>query len=60
MRQDQRTNVPELDESHGTFDVQRKGEKWAVFDRATGGWGKGFDTYAEAVAHAHELFLAKQ
>jgi hypothetical protein len=60
MRQDRRTNVPESDETHGSYQVQMRNDKWAVFDLRTGGWSKGFESYKEADAHAAELHSNRQ
>ncbi|NUX98758.1 hypothetical protein [Paraburkholderia youngii] len=60
MRQDQRTNVPEVGEPYHPFQVQGKGDGWAVFDASTGGWTRVFDTYKEAQAKAKSLFEDKQ
>jgi hypothetical protein len=60
MRQDQRTNVPEVNDQHGQFQVQMRDDKWSVFDGRTGGWTGRFETYKEADAKAAQLHAARQ
>ena len=60
MRQDRRTNVPEVSDAHGQFQVQMRNDKWSVHDAKTGGWTGSFETYREADTKAAELHTARQ
>jgi hypothetical protein len=60
MRQDKRTNVPEVGEPFHPYQVQGRNDGWSVFDASTGGWTGQFESFKAANVKAKELFEAKQ
>ncbi|HDR9131344.1 hypothetical protein [Burkholderia vietnamiensis] len=60
MRQKYQTNTPVEREPFHPFQVQGRGDGFAVFDASTGGWSRTFATYKDAEVKAKELYENKQ